>query len=336
MSLRGDEIAVVYNVAGAPRTHAVAIPPLPPRGAAPVVPPRPTSFVSGAWPACAAGGAFTYCARGTTLLAYRRGPDGVPAAEGKKIVEVRGPTKLAATALGTDHAVAVFIDERTTTEGKTRQAFGVVDDGLPVRVSEDGSGATVVDVAPHRDGALILYVDARTSMTPIHARVARLDAGKPQLVLERDAVLAIGGSAERGLSGVLASTGKDAFALVPMPEGSSAFGLAIVKVGDPPKEDAPLAWSRYPNGLDPAPVAATTSGSPPRVLRARPLDATFNGPRVLELGHLDDAGNFRSDAILEPGTPMAEVAILADTRGSVWLLHGDATGTWLERRTCER
>ena len=63
-------------------------------------------------------------------------------------------------------------------------------------------------------------------------------------------------------------------------------------VGRKPKDDEKIAYSLYPNGLDPAPIVATTGQTPIRIARVRPLDKAPTAPRGLELGTLSDDGAF--------------------------------------------
>jgi hypothetical protein len=55
---------------------------------------------------------------------------------------------------------------------------------------------------------------------------------------------------------------------------------------------------------------------------------------VLELGRLDAAGAFASLGVIATGKRITDLAIAADPFGAVWVLYGDATATWLERRVC--
>ena len=55
------------------------------------------------------------------------------------------------------------------------------------------------------------------------------------------------------------------WSLLPIAKDVGSFGLAIVRLDEPPRVDEPVVWSMYPNGLDPAPIAAASGGgSAPR------------------------------------------------------------------------
>lgn len=329
MRVDGDDLVLVLNDAGAPKLHTIPIPAVPPRSApTPPAPPRPASFFSVSWPPCALAGKYTYCP-GPGGRVVRSGPAGAR----KEVAKGRPGARIAAVALGDGHSLVAYLDERTTTEGKVLQAFAAFDEDPPVRLSDDGAGATSVALAPRGAGALAVYLDARTSMVPIHARPIRLAGGK--LELQKDVVMAVGGPPERGVAAAIATTATGAtFGLVPMAEDTLSFGMGVVKVGDPPREDTPILWSRYPNGLDPAPVVATTGATPTRVLRVRTAAKEPSAPRALELGRLDEQGAFTTDGLVEIGKPFLDLGLLVDPKGSVWILYGDASVAFLERRTC--
>ena len=254
------------------------------------------------------------------------------ATDTKQIVKSQPSTRLSASSLGDGHAIVATLDARTTTEGVRMQAFVTLDDGETVRLSDEGAGATVVRVFPRGDGAVALYLDARTSMTPVHARPISLK--KAELALGDDAVVFIGGPPERGVELTPAGSGLTFFALVPLARETADFGMAAIPIGEKPKEDVQPAWSFYPNGIDPAPIAATIGGGPTWVARVRPSDRAPGSPRILELGRIDSAGSFTSLGAVSSGKRITDMAIAADTHGSVWLLYGDSNATWLERRVC--
>jgi len=66
----------------------------------------------------------------------------------------------------------------------------------------------------------------------------------------------------------------------------------------------------------------------------RPAERAVGSPRVLELGRLDASGVFRSLGAIVTGRSITDVSMARDSFGSVWVLYGDATATWLERRVC--
>jgi hypothetical protein len=166
-------------------------------------------------------------------------------------------------------------------------------------------------------------------MVPVHARAIGLKDA--DLVLGNDAVAFVGGAPERGVDLAVGGVGSKLFILLPMPRETIEFGMAAIPVLDPPKDDVQAVWSLYPNGLDPAPIAASSDGW---VARVRPKETMPGARRVLELGRLDESGGFRSLGVLEEGKSITDVAIITDAQRGVWILYGDANATWLERRVC--
>jgi len=331
LAVVGRELRLVANDAGKPRIYPVAIAPIPPKGAAAFVPRRPSSFVGMRWPPCELAGRFAYC----------QGPGGPVVRSvlgstepGKTVAKSRSGTRIAAVALGSDHSAVAFLDVRRTTEGDMLQAFVALDDHEPVRLSDEGAGATTLRFLPRGDAAVAVYLDTRTSMVPVHARPLSMKNG--DLALGEDAVIFVGGVPERGIDFAVASVGSRGFAFVPMPRETIEFGMAVLPIEDPPKDDVGAVWSSYPNGLDPAPLAAAPArdGKTAWVLRVRPREKAVGSPRILELGKVDASGAFSSFGEIAPARGATDVALVEDGAGAVWLLYGDATITWLERRVC--
>ncbi|HVH45858.1 MAG TPA: hypothetical protein VM925_26070, partial [Labilithrix sp.] len=134
----------------------------------------------------------------------------------------------------------------------------------------------------------------------------------------------------------VASAGAKSFAFVPMPRDTIDFGMAVLPIEDPPKDDIPATWSLYPNGVDPAPIAAAPArdGKGAWIARIRPRERAPGSPRILELGRVDVAGAFSSYGEVAPGKGVTDVAVIEDGSGGVWILYGDTSITWLERRVC--
>jgi hypothetical protein len=331
MQATATELRLIANDDGRPRVFRVPLAPPPPASAPKVVPPKPSTFAAMRWPPCELAGRWAYCP----------GPGGVVnrttlgAADTRAVARSQPSTRIAAAALGPDHALVATLDARRTTEGVMMQAFVTLDEGETQRLAEDGAGATAVRLVSRGDGAVALYLDARTAMVPVHARPVALRGH--ELALGGDAVVFVGGPPERGIELTPVVAEGALFALVPMSRELTEFGLAALRVADPPGDDVAPVWSLYPNGLDPAPVAAATAVRPEQaawVARVRPAGSSAGAPRVLELGRVDAAGRFLAVSAWAPAGRITDLAILADAYGAVWLLYGDSAATWLERRVC--
>jgi hypothetical protein len=195
----------------------------------------------------------------------------------------RPGTRIAAASFGDSHGVVAFLAERPSSEGAVLQAFVSLDDGEPVRLSDEGSGATSVALAPTTKGVIAASLDARMAMSPVHVR--ELSLGAAGLVLSDDAVVYVGGAAERfARVAVTTSTSGQAFVLFPTPVSALDFGLAAIRVGSPPTADAPSTLLPYAYGLDPAPIAGAGLGSRPCFVRVVPESAGLHAPERIEMG----------------------------------------------------
>ncbi len=286
------------------------------------------------YPACARGGAFYFCADKTGNV--RRSPvsgNAAGSAGGDVFASSRAGTRIDAVTLTGDHALLGYLYTGKTTEGFVTEAWAKLDDEPAVRVSEDGTGATTLDLAPRGAGALAMTIDTRSALTAVHARSLTSEGGK--LGMGPDEVVFIGGPPEHATTGILgAAAAGVAWALVPLAKDATNFGTAIVRVDDPPRVDAPVTWSLYPNGLDPAPLVATQGKSPIRVARVRPQASEPTSPRILELGRVDGEGTFTSLGIVGTDGRPRDLAVDVDTHGALWLYYTDAAGGWVERRMC--
>jgi hypothetical protein len=278
------------------------------------------------WPACSVTSRYVFCMDHDGAI-HRRLPSG----EGDTIVARGRPgAPIAATSFG-DRTVLAYLANQKTTEGVITQAFAVLDEGRPVLLSEEGSGATHVAVIDRGSDVLAMYIDARVALTPLHARTLTIADGK--LKTGRDAVVFVGDGAERRMSGAIAWAGKGtAHLLIPSTDHDGKFGMAAVVVADEPKDDSPVVWSHYAKEISPAPLAATVGVSPVRVARVRPVSGEANAWRVLELGHLDERGGFKPICNLVESKSFSDVTITAGPSGSLWIVYTSADGTWVEQR----
>jgi hypothetical protein len=311
----GEGPELIYNEGGSPRVF----------GAPSVVTgsrePKPEKSTI---PACAASGEVVYCPDSAGAIHRSRGGAGDVI-----VARSRQGTRIVAASLG-GHELVAYLAERITTEGLVREAWAAVEDRPPVRLSEDGSGTTFVDLAPRGDTLIALMIDARIAMTPVHARVLTFEAN--ELRVGADAVLFVGGAGERHNAGALAvSREGSAFALVAVAEDALRFGLAVIRIDDPPVVDARAVWSFYPNGLDPAPVAATRGELAMHVARVRPKTAEVDAPHVLEIGAIEPSGAFRSSCLVTAAAFIKDLELARDGQGTLWVFYRTPSGSYLTR-----
>ena len=188
------------------------------------------------------------------------------------VASSRSGSRVAAGVLGTRAALA-YLASRRTSEGWLSEAWLAVDDDPPMRLSEEGSGATSLALARYGDGLLALMVDARAALTALHARVIVRDGGNDERTspgrassertrLGEDVVVFVGGPGDRrsGAEVVFPPSGPG-WGLLPIARDMATFGLAVVRLDHPPRVDEPVVWSMYANGLDPAGLAAAVDGT---------------------------------------------------------------------------
>jgi hypothetical protein len=277
-------------------------------------------------PGCAAAGAWIFCVDKAGGV-HRSTVSG----EASSVVaQARAGAPLAATTIAGSHVAYAFLADRKTSEGAMTMAFAALDDATPVQLSEEGSGATFVALAPRGEEAVAMYIDARRVLTPVHARVLTAPG---KLALGPDAVVFVGSGTDGRTPAALARGGAGHhLVLLPMDKDERTFGMAAIRIEEQPRDDASAVWSTYPAGMDRAAIAATQGTWPIRALRTRPKDAQPNARAVLELGELDAAGAWKSLCTVAEGASFVDPAIVVDQAGALWIAYTDAEGTWIERR----
>jgi len=321
LAVRADGLDVVLNDDGKPRTTFVsaAAPPTSSEG------PGPGYAV-----ACASAGEHVFCPDHTGAV-HRTARDG---SGDRMVASSRSGSHVSAALVGGTHATLAYLASRQTSEGWVSEAWIGVDDDAPVRLSEDGSGATAVTLVGRGSSVLAMSVDSRAALTAMHARPIAFEGG--HLKLGEDAVVFVGGPGDRRTAGTaVAPSSGPAWALLPIAKDAATFGLAIVRVDEPPRVDEPVVWSMYLNGLDPAPIVAAASGATPWVARVLPREASVGSARVLELGTIEPSGDFAlaSTVPTTSGRP-GDLALAADAQGALWLAWVDAGGSWVEKLQC--
>jgi hypothetical protein len=209
-----------------------------------------------------------------------------------------------------------------------------IDDEQPFRISDEGAGATDVTLAERGNELLVLYVDARLAMSPLHARVISYEAGKSHL--GPDNVVYVGGGSDHQILVALTSDASGAMLGLMPTTVDDAFGLAAVKIESPPKIDEPSEISPYLNGINTAPISATLGGKRMYIASVRPITKEATSVRGIELGVATERGKFSYTSLgfVASAGSVKDVAVLADKSGSLWLHYTDQDGSWLERRAC--
>ena len=308
---------VLFNMAGAPALEAV-----PSGGGVPASGAAPEKASKSA---CTVALGLVFCMDASGEVLRRRIGE-----EQARTVAHAIPGSSIAAAVSGEHTVLLYLAPKKTTEGLVSHAFAALDDRPPVQLSEDGSGATFVAVAPRAQELVAMYVDARVALTPVHARILKIGEG---LELGRDAVVLVAGGADRWQTGAIGTSATGATLLVvPTTTEDGGFGTATVRLEGEPKDDMPVVWSRYPNGLHPAPVAVTQGRSPVTIARVRPTGPAPGARHLLELGHLAEGGAIEPLCEVADAPSFSHVAVAAGADGRLWLVYTTADGTFLEQR----
>ena len=240
--------------------------------------------------------------------------------------------RVAASPLGGAHTALAYLASRKTTEGWVSEAWLAVDDEAPLRISEDGSGATAVDLAARGSSVVALSIDARAALTAMHARPVAYEAG---VRLGEDAVVFVGGPGDRQTAGALALPAVGAgWALLPIARDVSDFGLAVVRLDDPRGSTSPrsgrctrTASIRLRSPWPRAAVAPGSRGSGPRLPRPE-------SGHVLELGEVSPDGGFTARDLVPTADSPTDVSLALGTHGDLWLAWVDSSGSWVERLAC--
>jgi hypothetical protein len=337
---RAESLDAVLDDDGKPRTASFPITPVPPptpAAAAPSAEPASGGAGPGYAVPCGLAGDYVFCADRTGAV-HRTARDG----SGDRIVgSSRVGSRIAAASLAGTHTTLGYLASRQTSEGWVSEAWLVVDDTSPLRLSEDGSGATSLALAQRGSAVLALTVDARAALTAMHARPVTYEGGAAHL--GEDAVVFVGGPGDRRTHGALLTPPSQgptsaehdpAWALLPIAKDVGSFGLALVRLDDPPHVDEPVSWSMYENGLDPAPVAGATAAGHAWAARVVPRDASPTSARQLELGSVGPSGSFTPHEIVPTSGKPSDVSLTGDAHGALWLAWVDGAGSWLERLVC--
>ena len=218
---------------------------------------------------------------------------------------------------GARRDVAVYI-ARPEKQNDERTARLWIEGEGSSALSSDGSGASNVALVPSRSGLVAIMLDARSAMSPVHARTI-LVREKGPAELGPDVVVFVGPSPE-GRTELAATTGNDGpVAFLPFAPNTSSFGLASLSIGHEPHLDAKVQWRMYPNGLDPAPVAAAELCGRTWVAYVRPAEALPGSPHVLLLAPVV-SGVFGPEISAAQGFDFATVSLAPRDEGGAWLV----------------
>jgi hypothetical protein len=167
-----------------------------------------------------------------------------------------------------------------------------VEGAAPTLLTAEGNSTHSVSLVHTEDGLLVVSVQARMAMTPVHARRIRFGDGKP--VLGDDLVAWVGGGIQPLTEMALLPTGeKGLWGFIPHERSIKEFGVAELELTMSPGMDTKTTWLIYPNGIDPAPIAAGHVCGEPVLLYAEPETARPDSRQELDLRSLSDPSGKR-------------------------------------------
>jgi hypothetical protein len=236
------------------------------------------------------------------------------ALDGSRVAAEAAP--VTGTGTGKRREVAIYI-ARAEKKGDDRAARIWVEGAGSAALSSDGSGASSVALAPGASRLVAVMLDARSAMSPVHARTIEVGESGPAR-LGADVVVFIGPSPEGHSEVAAAASPEGPLAFIPFAPDTSSFGLSSLMVGNEPHLDAQVQWRMYPNGLEPAPVAAAFLCGRTWVAYARPSASAPASPHVLALAPVE-RGAFGPELSAAQGFDFMAVSLSSREDGGAWL-----------------
>lgn len=260
----------------------IALAPLGKKGRVEAVKEPKDSFALARGPSVA--GEFAYWVSAGRLVRRKIGGGAIEELAGR----ARSGTRVTALDKNEHHpAMAVYVGAPVSKDANGA-AWLWVEGNEPVTLTPEGSAASSVSMVESEDDVVVLSLEGRTGMTPVHARTVTFDANRPKL--DEDVVVWVAGPAQSLTEITAARNESDVLGLIPLERDITRFGLAEVRVGSTPKMGAPVVWRAYPNGLDPAPVAVSAGCSKTWVVYARPAETRPGSPQELHLARAEANG----------------------------------------------
>lgn len=197
-------------------------------------------------------------------------------------------------------------------------------------VTPDGAGTSSVALVPQASGAMLLALDGRSGMTPLHARRLRVENKK--LLLGPDVVAWVGASAQSTTEVIGAARTGDIWALVAIERDVLHFGVAQIHIGKEPRLDVPATFVTFANGANTSPIAAAEFCGKTAVVFAQPASSAPGSPQELVLAELGPDGLTRGEIIVR-SKAFAD-ASLAPVSGGALLCYTADHRTWAATVRC--
>lgn len=203
--------------------------------------------------------------------------------------------------------------------------------GKVLRLSPEGSGATSVAIVHGSQHPRVIVLAGRTGMSPLHLREVRVtDNGA---TLGEDEVVWVG-PGSHPLTEIHALEGRHGrtIAFLPTAKDFNDFGLAQLAIPARGGEIKQPGWRIYPNGLDPAPVAAAKICGDGYLLYARPTEARPYAPQALHLAKIE--GDTPGEGEIIARARAFQDLSLVRKKGAALAAWTTGSGTWAMDLSC--
>lgn len=192
--------------------------------------------------------------------------------------------------------------------------------GKTLELTPEGAGSSSVAMVAQRAGWMVLSLDGRSGMTPLHAR--RITPQGNGVSLAADVVVWVGASAQATTEVFAAATDDEVWAFVPIEQDVMHFGLAQIGVGSEPRMDVPVTFASYANGLNTAPAAAASICGRTTAVFAAPESAAPGAPQELMLAALGKDG-LEAGEVVAQAKSFADVSLAAVTGGGLIVYNAE-------------
>ena len=202
-----------------------------------------------------------------------------------------------------------------------------------LRLSPEGSTATSIDLVSGKPHPRALVLEGRSGMSPVHVRTLRVTHRRVNLDADHVVWVGPGAHALTELVSLDLEKGKTK-ALIATPRDITHFGLAQLTIDADAREVGGATWHPYPNGLDPAPVAAAHLCGSDYALFAIPSHDKPRAPQELRIAELKAQGLGQEDLVAR-SRAFNDVSLAATKYGAIISWTADKR-TWALELGCPK
>jgi hypothetical protein len=201
-----------------------------------------------------------------------------------------------------------------------------------IRLTPEGAAATSITLVPTTPHPHAVLLEGRTGMSPLHLR--RLLVTARRITPEEDEVVWVGPGSHPLTEIVSLGSGGKVVSFVATAKDVSHFGLAQLTL-DPALHGAvEPSWRPYPNGLDPAPVAAHRFCGGDFAVYAVPQHEKPRAPQDLVLAPIE-GGLLGKEEVLAHSRAYNDISVAAVKGGAIVAWTADHR-TWAMVIGCTR